>query len=302
LYLPFYFNGRYSGGGARLLMDTIAIEHVLLAWGALKLGLARWVLPAALAGYALHGAFGHQALAAREGGRPMFEPDRIARVERGLVLVDSDHGFNLGFNPLARNVVIARHRGDAYDRVLVEALGRPPTYHYRFDFFEPEARPRVERLDVAGTSAPLRYEAESAWPPLSVSGGWVEPKHLAASCASRGRGLDVNPTPGDAAELEFEVHAPGPGAYDLVVGWVRRTPDPTIVGARVAATGSRREITLGPSECAVLTLSGVRLSEQPGRLSAWARGGKANLDYAELRLRDSSTTVEGKTEGNSVDN
>jgi len=302
LYLPFYFNGSYPGGGARFLMDTIALEHVLLAWGALKLGLARWVLPTALAGYALHGAFAHQALAAREGGRPMFEPERVAQIERGVVLIDSDHGFNLGFDPLAGDVTVARHRGDAYDRILVEALGKPPSYHYRFDFFTPDAKPRVERIEMGTASLPLRYEAESTWPPLSVRGGWVGPSHLGASCASRGRGLDLNPTPGGAAELELEVHALEPGEYDLAVGWVRRTPEPTTVGARLAAAGPRREIVLAATECAVLTLSGVSLSNQPGRLLAWVRGGRANLDYAELRLRDSSTTVKGETEGNSVDN
>jgi hypothetical protein len=49
-------------------------------------------------------------------------------------------------------------------------------------------------------------------------------------------------------------------------------------------------------------LSELSLTTQPARLTAWAHGGHINLDYAELRRRNSSTTVKGETGGNSVDN
>lgn len=306
LYLPFYFNGSYPGGGARFLMDTIALEHVLLAWGALRLRLAAWVLPAALFGYAVHAVHGHRALAARDGGRPMFESARTAELQHGLILVASDHGFNLGFDPSARDahrsVMVARRRGDAHDLVLYEALGEPNTYQYRFDFWNPEAVPTVTPVRFETHPRALRFEAESQWPPLSVAGGWVEPKFLAASCASRGRGLALNPTPGDTVRLELEVHTLEPGSYDLVVGWVRRWGDHPRVSVRLGSAETHLQVESEGPECPSSTLSSLPLSKGQYRFSVQVRGGKANLDFAELRLRDSSNTVKGGSGGNSVDN
>src|SRR5690606_8483059 len=71
-YAPFYFNGSYPGGGARLLADVLPLEHILLAWGLSQLNGFRIALPLALAGFSVHAGYSHQALAAREGGQPMF--------------------------------------------------------------------------------------------------------------------------------------------------------------------------------------------------------------------------------------
>lgn len=123
-YAPFYFDGNFPGGGARLLADTMPIEHVLLSnW----LVVGCQLIPAiaiSLAGFALHGAFEHRQLQNREGGHPMFEPSALAKagISHGLVFVDTDNGFALGHNPgrfdAVTSIVVARARDDAHDWLL----------------------------------------------------------------------------------------------------------------------------------------------------------------------------------------
>jgi hypothetical protein len=158
-YAPFYFDGSYPGGGARFYADVLPVEHALLALGlvavAARIDLARKtvaLIAAALVGFAVHAANGHVALANRDGGRPMFEPDRVADagVTRGLLFIDTDHGWNLAHDPAAASasassgrdtgegLVVARLRNDDHDRLLAEVLGRP-AYVYRFDPAPPAA-------------------------------------------------------------------------------------------------------------------------------------------------------------------
>ncbi len=157
-YAPFYFDATYPGGGARLYADVLPLEHALVAWGVLELSLARFALPVALAGFALRSSYAHVALANREGGRPMYEPAVVAGagVDRGLVLVGTDHGFNLGFDPSARDLWVARRRDDAHDWVLWETLGRPATYRYDFDPFASRAVPRLTPMAISPGPAPVR--------------------------------------------------------------------------------------------------------------------------------------------------
>ena len=69
----------------------------------------------------------------------MWEPGVLeqAGVRRGLVFVDTDHGFNLGFDPskvdASSAIVVARRRADSNDRLLWESLGRPAAFHYLYD-------------------------------------------------------------------------------------------------------------------------------------------------------------------------
>lgn len=181
-YAPFYFDGNYPGGGARFFADVLPVEHALLAL-ALTLGLsasastparprppspelaaftarAGLVLALSFAGFAVHASFDHVQLARRDGGLPMFEPDRLvrAKIDRGLVFVDTDHGFALGHDPFAsptRGILVARRRGDARDRMLYEHLGKPPTYIYRFEI--PPASPAP-----APSPAPTPSDAPNA--------------------------------------------------------------------------------------------------------------------------------------------
>jgi len=139
-YAPFYFDGNYPGGGARLFADVLPIEHALVALAIARLVSAPRhlravyvVLAASLAGFAVHASFDHIKLADRDGGRPMFEPDLLARsnVASGLVFVDTDHGFALGHDPEARikdGIVVARLHNDDRDRILFDRLEHPPTF------------------------------------------------------------------------------------------------------------------------------------------------------------------------------
>jgi hypothetical protein len=169
-YLPFYFDGDYPGGGARLFADVLGVEHALVALGVAMLVLpgrdrpwpsprdlatafvrvAVFVLALALTGFSIHASYEHDKLRDRDGGRPMFEPDVLAHASltSGLVFVDTDHGFALGHDPSARpssGVVVARLRSDDRDRMLFEALDRPPTYLYKI---EPPPAPGGEAVAI----------------------------------------------------------------------------------------------------------------------------------------------------------
>ncbi|MET0414019.1 MAG: hypothetical protein ABW217_22105, partial [Polyangiaceae bacterium] len=128
-YLPFYYDGNYPAGGARMFADVLPLEHLLLAAWLAPLPWRSLAGPLALAGFALQTAYDHALLGAREGGRPYFEPRVLeaAGVRRGLVFVPSDHGFNLGHEPASgvRALELVRWRGDGHDRVTWEQRGKP---------------------------------------------------------------------------------------------------------------------------------------------------------------------------------
>jgi hypothetical protein len=170
-YAPFYFDGNVPGAGARFFADALPVEHALVAWLVVQRAAASKVrhggplaVGLALVGFALFTHVDHEQLRDREGGRPMFEPALLeaASVRGGLVLVDTDHAFALGFDPRSRaqrdSVEIARLRGDALDTFLWEARGRPATFAYRFDVATGEASlsPYVPPpRDAAGGRAPV---------------------------------------------------------------------------------------------------------------------------------------------------
>lgn len=252
-YAPFYFDGNYPGGGARFFADVLPVEHALLAL-ALTLGLpatastrppiassppsspsparsrlfsarAWLLLGLAFAGFAVHASFDHVQLAERDGGLPMFEPDRLARakIDRGLVFVDTDHGFALGHDPFAspaRGIFVARRRGDARDRMLYEHLGKPPTYIYQFEIPQrpgaPTAAstPPTARVNVVPWVPPAldrtaHFEAETEWPARAQSGGFVAPAFV-DTCASAARALVLTPTPETPAQTPTAPSTPTP--------------------------------------------------------------------------------------------
>ncbi|WP_437897689.1 hypothetical protein [Sorangium sp. So ce124] len=251
-YAPFYFDGNYPGGGARFFADVLPVEHVLAAMAALALaeraaaaaragraataahaerGPARRrgaLLPAALlaaalplAGFAFRAGFDHAALRDREGGLPMFDPAALARagVSRGLVFVDTDHGFNLGFDPAPEDVAVLRYRGDAIDRMAWEARGRPPAYRYRFAIPDGGGLATVSITPLVFDAEPpgeARIEGESLWPPRAQRGAFALPEHAGGTCASGGRLLAV--------------HAAGRGEAIVRVG----LPAPWLRGARIS--------------------------------------------------------------------
>ncbi|WP_437654063.1 hypothetical protein [Sorangium sp. So ce1182] len=233
-YAPFYFDGNYPGGGARLFADVLPIEHALAAMAAVAIaerarassaagGLARRpgaplaaALVAAalpLAGFAFRAGFDHAALRDREGGLPMFDPAAVARagVARGLVFVDTDHGFNLGFDPAPRDVAVLRYRGDALDRMAWEARGRPPAYRYGFAIPDGGGLASVSLAPLAfgaAASPDAVIEGESLWPPRAQRDAWALPEHAGGTCASGGRLLAVRAAASGAAVVRVGLPAP----------------------------------------------------------------------------------------------
>jgi hypothetical protein len=286
-YLPFYFDGTYPGGGARFYADVLPLEHALLSWGLVRLRAVFVAIPLALLGFSVHGVFSHRALAQREGGRPMFDPALLERagISRGLVFVDTDHGFNLGHVPehhdSARTVVVARGRGDGHDRAVWEVLGRPSAYRYRFDPFAQNAVPRleVERFETAS----FRFESEAQWPVLSISGGWARPQHTPLACASGARGLYLSPTADRPVQVGIEAWSPRAGAYDVrlqVLGGVSATAEVALLVA-----GSKwvaRRPPPGGEPCWGLTAGPVQLDRGSHRLVVETGGGEMMVDYVEL--------------------
>src|SRR5690606_23376664 len=143
----------------------------------------RGALALALAGFGVHAAYSHRALAERDGGRPMFSAALLEQQEirHGLVLVPTDHGFNLGFDPekrdARREVVVARERGDANDRVLWEGLGKPSVYRYRLPRAGEHGAATLVRYPPS-LDPELVFEAESDWPLRKLRGGYAHPAHV----------------------------------------------------------------------------------------------------------------------------
>ncbi len=250
-YAPFYFDGNYPGGGARLLADMLPVEHALLVTVVVAIAARRApgvhvtklvlrastaLLAVALLGFAVHTAYAHGQLATRDGGRPMFEPDVLARqkLTQGLVFVDTDHGFGLAHVPGATTttgVVVARLREDDHDGLLWERLGKPPTWFYKRGLEEAGQAPVPAALSPFTPTAPgpmLRFEAEADWPPLAQSGGFAVPAWTDA-CAGGSRALVLTPdVEGATATATIAVPVPSPGRY-------RITPR-VVHGARVPFT------------------------------------------------------------------
>ncbi len=291
-YAPFYFDGSYPGGGARLFADVLPLEHVLLALALVRLQWQAFALPLSLLGFAIHGSFAHRALAEREGGRPMYESDTLARagVDHGLVFVDTDHAFNLGHEPgqldAQHHLVVARYEHDAHDYELWVRLARPASYRYSYAASGADAG-HSTLVPYLPAAAPRRFEAEAEWPPLGVQGGWLQPDFF--PCASGGRGLRFQLT-GQSPNVTAEVSLPflgEPQATDalraLEIGWVR-TPGPattlTLSNNGVSASAI---VPAGAADCVVVSLElgpAKPSSNSRVRLEASRPG---LLDYIEVR-------------------
>ncbi|HEY5958278.1 MAG TPA: hypothetical protein VIV60_17055, partial [Polyangiaceae bacterium] len=308
-YLPFYFDASYPGGGARLYVDIIPLEHALVAgWlmrkrhgssalipaGTVAAGRAwrrfldvRWVIPMSLLGFALHGAFEHRQLRDRDGGRPMFEANVLARagVRRGLVWVDTDHGFLLGHDPALRDpqrdVVVLRRHGDAHDRVEWEALGRPPAFRYRFDPMAPNAAGTIEPVMEPTIAALTRFEAEAEWPALAVEHGWVRPVYPPNDCTSGQRGLAIEPVEDtdDAPAATVAIYAQTAGAKRIELGLVARASGPQRLRVVIGDSAFVVERSALAHQCWTTEIPNVNLArgEQPMRLETNALG--TVLDY-----------------------
>lgn len=293
-YAPFYFDGNYPGGGARFFADTLPIEHALLAlalcswrprrrppWGEALAGAAPWLgLALSLVGFGVHARFDHDALAEREGGAPFYVPDLATRagLTGGLVFIDSDHGFALGHVPAPdgerpRGPLVLRRRDDDHDWLAFVARGRPESWAYRHE----SGAPRLTPWAPPAPEGPLRFEAESDWPPLAQDGGYAAPTWMAGA-ASGDRVLTLTPTGRDRrASMVLALPAPSAGAFTLT---------PRVFGAlgvtgRVRAGGAEWSF-VGEARLIELPAKRVALASGEARLVVEAEGGAVALDRVLL--------------------
>jgi hypothetical protein len=279
-YTPFYFDGNYPGGGARMFAEALPFEHVLFGFLATRVSWARFVPAAALVGFALHTSGYHRALAEREGGHPMFEPRvlRGANVSAGLVFVESDHGFLLGHVPGARDarteLVVARRHDDARDHALFVALGRPPTFLY--------TRATRSPAQVTPFVVPERnlLEAEADWPPRDVRGGWVDPTLPTAACLAGSSAVALHRT--GTAPLEVELELVPARSVTLTPRFVALAPGPVRIRAQAAGVSWEGSRVLERDECWEVASPAVDLGEQP-RLQLSIEEGRVALDRVGLR-------------------
>ncbi len=284
-YAPFYFDGNYPGGGARLLADVLPAEHALLALGLAVLLPRRslWtkasgLLALSLAAFALHASFDHRQLRDRDLGRPFFADADLAPIQapHALVFVETDHAMNLAYDPDERFHRIARYHGDGYDSALFEALHRPPTYRLTADRrLEPYAPPAL--------TEPVRYEGESSFPVLAQEGAMATPE-WSTGCASGGRVLRVAAVGASRGRVRFSL----PGAA------VARSLSPQVV--TLAGAGTLRILPRGapPSSARTWTFD-VPASSAPKCLSWAARtippSASAPVDV-EVEVREGSLDLD----------
>ena len=309
-YAPFYFDGNYPGGGARFFADVLPLEHAAIAFAVggtwTRVPFARRVLAflaASLFGFAVHASFEHRALAERDGGRPMFEPDlaRVANVDHGLLFFDTDHGFNLAYDPAlsaSHGVLAVRLRKDDRDRLLYDKLGHPFSHAYRY----PEEGPsRVEPwVPPPILSDIFRFEAENDWPPLAQGGGWAQPTWASGTGASADRVLEVIPSEGSAeAWAVIELPIPRADAYRVTPrGLLRGTGAEGALTLHVTTAGKEEEHarwswtddvgeatkTLDLPEKSII-LDSDSGAPTTGRLILAAKGGPVALDKTTLKAR-----------------
>jgi hypothetical protein len=299
VYAPFYFDGNYPGGGARFFADVLPLEHALLVvgLGRLRPSLAAHrkvalALGVSLVGFAVHAAPAHAQLAARDGGAPMFDPQVLsqAKIDKGLVFVSTDHGFNLAFDPRMdpkQGIVAARRRSDARDRLLYDLLGAPPTYLYTFDPLpgsgtkgaEAKVEPFVPPAVEVGEAGSYRFEAEAEWPPLAQNGGYATPHWRGAGCASQGRVLMVAPT-SEIAVVDIELPAPRAAKYRIRAEAFAEGPAELELRI-VEAPGFRMVIPMRSAGCHTTPAELIDL-KGPSTLRLTVRGAPAALDAIVL--------------------
>lgn len=292
-YAPFYFDGNYPGGGARHLADVLPLEHALVALAVSRMRFASFEQRALGLGaacallFGVHASAAHVALARRDGGRPMFEPEALheAGATHGLVFFDTDHGFALATEPGAtpdKAFVAARRRDDSHDRLLYDRLGHPATWRYRVGE-APAVVPWTPppAADAAGREQ-WRFEAESDWPALAQSGGYAIPSWASSTCASNGRVLEVVPAEGPA-RARIALPVPRADRWRVVPRLVRRPGDGggllRLAGAQWAFPASSQGVEI---TCVDLEPLDLELPAGEHDLGIEASGGPVALDRVLL--------------------
>ncbi len=276
LYSLFYFDGNYPGGGARLFVEVLSLEHVLLALVLTKL---RWewssvAVPAL--GFALWSHKAHQHLAEREGGRPMFENTLLERagVDKGLIFVTTDHGFNLGLNPEAsphHSPLVVRLRGDAFDHAVWQHWGSPPSYRYELNPFRPGGIPRLTPFSPPASET---FAGASFWPPIDSRAGGTAPSRE-TSCPFA-EALQLQPSAAEQ-EIVLQLWVPTAGPFRLSVhstGKPTVNDWPLLAAPRITDrrcgtfTSDARNLAPGPFQIRLRTLEPISITKlvlQPAR-------------------------------------
>jgi hypothetical protein len=191
-YVPFYFDGNYPGGGARMYADALPLALIVLgtlltevmrSGFAAKLGSLRyatWPVCASMIGFATHAAYDHRQLRDRDGGSAFYPA--AARTLRGphLLLVDNDAAFNLSLAARA-DASVARMRGDDHDRLLWERLGQPNVFALRSG--------QIDRVTDYRPSEEYSFFGGSYWPARSLTAAAALPAFTNGACGVRGPGL-----------------------------------------------------------------------------------------------------------------
>jgi hypothetical protein len=211
----------------------LPVEHVLVAVAVALLAprytfgrRARALLALVFAGFAVHAVNEHIALAARDGGRPAYEPDagHDSQIARGLVFFNNDEAFNLAYDAKAEpshEILAARLHGDDHDRLLYDRLGHPPAYTYKMGTGEAPSTLAVWVPPSGSNEDFWRFESEADWPPLAQSGGWAEPDWTGGTCAPMTMTLRPSPEPGEAS-VTMDLPVPRDGRWTVTPRILRR--------------------------------------------------------------------------------
>jgi hypothetical protein len=273
VYVPFYFDGNYPGGGARFYADVLPAEHVLLAIAAASLGargrFAAWsrssgafAVGLALAAFALRAGHDHAQLRDRDGGAPLFTESALAAhgIASGLLFVESDAAYDLAFDPASRSasgLEVVRWKGDALDTLAWQSRGSPPAFLARFEAPLGAGPGRTVVEPIVPREASV-VRGGSLWPPIAQEGGaYALPVHVGPPCPS-GRALRLLRGEGASGQVRVLLPAPlvaGRTIEIVVLSHARTGADATAVvsvladQAGVAATTVTAKKSADP-ECA----------------------------------------------------
>jgi hypothetical protein len=249
-YAPVPTDDVGPGAGAGALADVLPIDHALMGLALVRLfprDLGRAtaaMLGFALAGFGVHASYAHARLAASDIGRPRFEPDvpHEDGVATGLLFFDDDAGYELACDPAtvaSLGLEAVRLRGDDHDRIVFEALGRPPSHRY---FFSPSNRPGVIPWAPGGTADLWRFESESEWPPVSAARGSAHVDTIDLPCASGGRALVLTPSGSSTGTVTIELPVPPQHNGPERQTW---TVTPRVIERSKGAEGALSLVTTG---------------------------------------------------------
>ncbi len=196
-YAPFYFDGNVDGGGARMLVDVLPVEHALLAaaLASLRVRVTAALVAALWIAGVLCDAQGHGALARR--ARDVAEPDGLPA--RGVLVVAHDavaNRLSTGVVDPRRGLVVFRARGDVTDGIAALRLGVNRMTRQRGDALVDEVCEGADGGLVRGASL---------WPARAQVRGWIAP---------RGDGsLRVVPDAAGRVEIRVAVPVPSRGRW-----------------------------------------------------------------------------------------